>query len=327
MINFFVNIDCTPDPENIMAKQDTLKGTQTLFMVFCLRATGIHRLIDRESIKEFLYRLAIIFRNYDMMPNFLKNDYLVYFKFNGMLFELVLADIVEHFGMEISNSPYDMVPRKEWLENIGTFWKNSCIAAAVNQAPMIDLIDVGPHQIKIGSNKPKFDELYGKNAAEVFVKEALKFIGEESFVQLELRTIKRRQKLNEKRQFMQTKPKHVFNYMAIPLSIKKRFFTLIHGTPPSKLQKDFDEMSNDETSYFGSLIHLAWLWANGYVTVKEIHWGDKVSHYAEVDPRMPFDYDWFEGLNRLGIGINIYDSYYDYRLDRLSYLLKEEGKI
>ena len=74
MIHFFVNIDNTPDPANILAKRDTYGGTQTLFLVFCLRVTGIHRLIDKETISEFLYRLAIIFRNYKIVPNFFTDD-------------------------------------------------------------------------------------------------------------------------------------------------------------------------------------------------------------------------------------------------------------
>jgi len=326
MINFFVNIDNTPDPATILAKRDTYGGTQTLFLVFCLRATGIHRLIDKEAISEFLYRLAVIFRSYKIVPNFFTDDSLINFKYRGKYFELAIADIVEHFGMEISNSPYNMVQREEWLAQVGTYWKNACICAAVCNAPMIDAKDVGPKTFKIGANKPQFDDAYGKEAAEIFMKETMKTIGEESFITLEQRTVKMKVKLNKKRVFMQTKPKHVFNYSEIPIGIKKRFFRLIAGSPASKLKKDFEEVVNDETSYMGSLIHLAWLWANGYVKVIEIKWEGKISHTAEVDPRVPFEYDWFEGLNKLGIGINIYDTYYDYQLFRLSHLLKVEEK-
>ena len=148
---------------------------------------------------------------------------MINFKYKGNHFELAIADIVQHFGMEISNSPYNMVDRKEWLEKVGTYWKNACIAAAVCNAPMIDAKDVGPKKFRIGANKPQFDDVYGKEAAEVFMKETIKTIGEEPFITLEKRTVESKIKLDKKRAFMQTKPQHIFNYSEIPIGLKSGF--------------------------------------------------------------------------------------------------------
>lgn len=325
MIRFYINVDYTQSPACILKTREIEGGTKTKFISFCMHATGIWRLFDKDTIKEFLYRLAVIFKTYDIVPKFFTNDTLVVFEHEGKKVELDLKDVVEHFGMEISDSSSDLIDRSTWLENIGDFWRNACIGAVMSGGHVLDKKLINRNKFKIGLNKPRFDEEIGK-LAELLATEAIKTIGEEPFTELSSRIGERNKELQKERLALAVKLKHVFNYAVIPVNVKRRFFRLVFGAPASKFKKDFEELANNEDSYLCALIHLAWLWENGYVKIKEVTWGIKISHYAEVDSRMDFDYDRYDGLNKLGIGINIYDTYYDYGLDRLSYMLFEKAK-
>ena len=75
---------------------------------------------------------------------------------------------------------------------------------------------------------------------------------------------------------------------------------------------------------FISLVYLSWLWANNYIRVFEVEWEGKKSHSADVDPRMPFNYEDFDGLNSLEFGVNIYSTFHDFGLDKVYMLLKEK---
>jgi hypothetical protein len=70
------------------------------------------------------------------------------------------------------------------------------------------------------------------------------------------------------------------------------------------------------------LIYLAWLWSNGFIIVEEFAPLKLFTAYA--DPRITdFDYDRYEGLDKQGTpGFNLYDTYYDFGLDKISHLLK-----
>lgn len=326
MIRFYINVENTPDPTGLIQKRETAGGAVTLFLSFCMHATGIWRLFDKESIQEFLYRLGAIFKTYGIIPRFFTNDSLVVFENNGTKTEFNLNDIIEHLGMEISDSKNNRIPRDAWLDKIGDYWRQACIGALFSGAPMLDKVIIDRNRYKIATNKPKApDEEYNK-IIDLFVQEAMKTIGEEALKDLSERTQGQRDLLNQCIKFSETKPPHEFKYAQIPLDIKKVFFKQVFGAPWSKYKKDFEEVVNDEGGYLCALIHLAWLWINGYIVVHDVRKGDKISHYADVDVRMPFDYDNYDGLNKLGFGINLYDTYMDYQLDRIAHLLKEEQK-
>ena len=326
MVRFYINVENTPDPTTLILKKETDGGVVTLFLSFCMHATGIWRLYDKERIQEFLYRLGVIFKTYGIIPKFFTNDSLVVFEKGKTKTEFNLNDIIDHLGMEISDSKNDFIPRDAWLEKIGDYWRQACIGAAFSGAPMLDKVIIGKNKYKIASNKPKAPDEEYKKVIDLFVQEAMKTIGEEPLKDLSERVSGQRDLLDEFVKFSKTKPLHEFKYSSIPLDIKKVFFKQIFGAPWSKYKKDFEEVVNDEDSYLCSLIHLAWLWINGYIVIHDVKMGDRISHYADVDIRMPFDYDNYDGLNKLGFGINLYDTYMDYQLDRIAHLLKEEQK-
>jgi len=112
--------------------------------------------------------------------------------------------------------------------------------------------------------------------------------------------------------------------MKIPLKLKKKIYMEMYPNFPVKKYDMMDEI-NDPDSTFAALIHLAWLRANNYVTEYKITRDDgKHSYTAEVDERVDFSYERYDGMNRLGLGVNLHDTYYQYGLDKIAHYLKEK---
>ena len=153
MNRFFVNMDHVRNPKQTFDKSKE-KGSKSLFLTFSMHATGIYRLFDKQSVNEYLYRLAIMFRHYDIVPNFFTNDSFIPYVDRGVKSELCLSDVIEHLGIELSDSPSDMIPREEWSCKIEKYWRNAMMIGVFTGIPILDLRVVGLNSFVIGSNKP-----------------------------------------------------------------------------------------------------------------------------------------------------------------------------
>lgn len=323
MNRYYINLDFTPTPFFLNEKLHE-KGSKSLFLTFCMHVTGIQRLFDEKSTNEFLYRLAVVFRHYNIVPKFFSNDTLVNFDDRGVNIEFCLKDVAEHLGIEIWDGPTDMVERVDWINKIDTYWTNACKIAVFTGIPILDRRVIGKNKFIIGSNKPAPITADCLKNADLFAQEGIKTIGEQAFIELRSRVGERKTLLGKYQAYLAEKPKYNYSYEKIPLRIKKKAFRKLYG-PIFRHKKWFEAEVNEPASTFAALLHLAWLWSNGYVTTYEICLGeDKHSYNAEVDERIDFSYEPYDGLNRLGMGINLYDTFHEYRLNRIVPLLKEE---
>jgi thiol-disulfide isomerase/thioredoxin len=143
------------------------------------------------------------------------------------------------------------------------------------------------------------------------------------FLELKRRVAFRQAELHEYRKSLAVPPKHQFNFYTISMEVKEKIFEHTIG-PIKQYKKNFDESLVEENGMFYSLVLLAWLWANDYIIVSKIEQGERRSWWAEVDPRISLDYNRYDGLNSLGIGINLYSTWYYYKLEKVCYLLKEQ---
>jgi len=321
MNRFFVNMDYVPNPKQTWDKSKE-KGSKSLFLTFSMHATGIYRLFDRETVKEYFYRLTLMFRHYEIAPNFFTNDSFIEFNDRGVICKLCLNDVVEHLGIELSDSPSDMVPREQWSGKIETYWKNAMMIGVFTGIPVLDQRVVGLNRFVIGSNKPMPITAEFEKTAELLAREAMKTIGDKAFEELAVRVAEREKELDKYRRSLEIKPKHIFNYQEIPMELKKKIYNEMYPDFPVEKYDIMDEI-NDPDSTFASLIHLGWLWENGYVVVYEVTMGNKHAYTAEVDERVDFSYERFDGLNRMEFGINIYETYYQYGVDKIAHYLKE----
>lgn len=323
MNRYYINLDYTLTP---LALDEKLYegGSKSLFLTFCMHVTGVKRLFDEESVKEFLYRLAIVFRHYNIVSKFFSNDTLVTFDHRGIKIEFCLNDVIEHLGLETWDGPTDFVERKDWINKIEKYWENACKIALFTGIPILDRRVIGKNKFIIGSNKPSPITTECVKNAILFADEGMKTIGTNAFEELSDRVADKKAYLESYRKHLSIKPKHTYNYEKIPLKTKKRVFRRLYG-PIFKYRQFFLDEVNEPKGQLATLMHLAWLWANGYITTYKICLGeDSCGYNAEVDERVDFSYENYDGLNHLGLGINLYDTFYDYGLDRVVSILKEE---
>lgn len=325
MNRFYINVEYTTTSQ-VLAKKLRTKGSKTLLITFCLHVTGVYRLFDEESVSEFLYRLGIVFRHYNIVPKFFTNDTLLVFDDRGSKVEFCLDDISNHLGIEIWDGPIDYCERSVWIENIETYWKNAMLVAVFSRIPILDRRIVGKNKFIIGSNKPSPITPECESNASLFAKEALKSIGKELFADLSIRVANRKESLEEYRAKLLIKPRLIYDYEKIPIRVKKKIFKHLYGSIKKHKQFFKEEVSQDNSN-LALLIKLAWLWQNGFITTYKICVGeDKYAYNAEVDERVDFQYSPYDGLLKKepAIGINLYETYFQFGMDKVAYLLKEK---
>src|ERR1700722_7746292 len=101
MIRYCIELGYTPNPDKLIPKKDTNPKVESCVIAFCMHATGISRLFNKENVQEFLYRVAVIMRKYDVVGDFFKNDVIFAFKDNEVSYNINLIDLTEHLGIEI----------------------------------------------------------------------------------------------------------------------------------------------------------------------------------------------------------------------------------
>ncbi len=334
MLNrYYINLAYCMDPEALMIGEGRSSDVspQSHALAFCMHATAINRLFDKTTCYEFLVRMAYILRDRDIVDSYLKSpigdEVLFHITAFSRKYTIYLEDLAFHLGLEICDSLDDIAcDRTEWMEKSGTYWRNACLAAILGRAPMLENLPIMKGKHIVAPKRFKMDDKEYVYIADLFAREVLKSIGEEPFEDLDVRVLERQTYLKEYREELATRPLKQFNYAKIPLETKKKLFTHICG-PVLKYHDDFEEVVNDADSTFAHLVYLAWIFAHGHARIymiEELGTGRK-ARCADVDPRLTeFDYEWYEGLNELEIGVNIFDTFRWYDLQKVAYLLKED---
>jgi hypothetical protein len=323
MIHYCVELGYTSNPKKLMPKKEKGPSIDSCIVAFCLHATGVSRLFNKDSVQEFLYRVAIILRKYDVVGAFFKDDTIFSFTDGNVDYTINLNDVIDHLGIEVSNNPDEYMPREKWVTCMEKLWTNSCTISALCGMPIPDKLPDGLNSYVIGSNRPvPADDEY-KKAIEIFVSSIMKSIGEEEFIKLEKRTKERRIYLEDFKRRLAIKPAYQFDWNAISFKLKMKIYDIIFGYGAvNRDWKGFQEEMNEEESTFRALVYLAWIWAHGYINTYQVQQGIRVGWMAEVDDRLDFDYSKYDGLSGLGIGVNLYSTYYEFHLDKVSPLLR-----
>ncbi len=217
-----------------------------------------------------------------------------------------------------------------WLKNIDTFWQNAAAGAAISGVPIIAIEHISGNSYHLGANKPGKPDAESIKLARLFSESAVKSIREEKLKELYKRVKEYSKMLNDYKEFIEEVVPHEFDYESIPLEVRNEFYRKIVGAVDVD-DHEYQEIINDENSTLAWLFYLSWLYVNKLVVEYKITWefvgGTAIN--AEVDRVYSrvgnFDYDHYEGLNILGIGVNIAETYYFYGLDKIAHLLEEKG--
>ncbi len=330
MIHFFIGLKYTEDPKQLQEDNGKPKAmSEILFQL--MMATGVNRLFNKCTIKEFLFRLAICLHKYGVIKNFFTDDKIIEVDYDGTKIEFYLNDLIGHIGFEINDDECPYVARGIWLKNINTFWENAAAGAAISGVPIIAIEHISGSSYHLGVNKPGNPDAETIKLARLFSESAVKSIREEKLKELYKRVKEYSKLLKDYKEFIEEVVPEEFDYESIPLEIRNQFYKKIVGAVDVD-DHEYQETINDENSTLARLMYLTWLYANGHVVeykiTREFDRGTAIN--AEVDRVYSrvggFDYDDYDGLNNLGIGINLADTFYDYGLDKLAHLLKDENK-
>ncbi len=326
MIHYYINLDYTKDPMQL--KDGDNEPTSKTKMIFNLmNAVGINRLFDQKSVFEFLFRTAILLREYGIMNNFFLNDMLLNFDDGEENIKIYLSDIIDNVGLEINDHLLPYCSRRKWMKRMDILWHNASLDSAFSRFPILSKVKTGENEYEIGGfGKPVIPDWETLQLAKLFAKEAIKSIGREAFNDLAKRTYERSKALREYRAFLRTAVPDKFDFLSIPLEIRNQFFELLQGEACSETLC-YSALIDDPTSPFAKLMFLTWLYANNHIVEYVITRDDgKQALDAEVDPlyviKSNFCYDDYEGLNPLGIGTNIAETFYSLQMDKLAHLLK-----
>ncbi len=102
MIHFFIGLKYTQDPEQLQDENGKPKAmSEILFQL--MMATGVNRLFNKCTIKEFLFRLAICLHKYGVIKNFFTDDKIIEVDYDGAKIEFYLNDLIVHIVFEIND--------------------------------------------------------------------------------------------------------------------------------------------------------------------------------------------------------------------------------
>jgi hypothetical protein len=329
MIRYFVGLKYTENPEQLQGNNSKPKPmSEILFQL--MMATGVNRLFNKCQIKEFLFRLAICLHKYGVIKNFFTDDKIIEVDYDGSKIAIYLNDLIRHIGFEICDDEYPYTSRGMWLKNIDRFWQNAAAGAAISGAPIIAIEHISGNSYQVGVNKPGQPDAETIKLAKLFSDSAIKSIKVEKLKQLYKRVKDYTKLMNDYREFMEEVIPEEFDYDSIPLEIRNIFYKQINDAVDVE-DDEYRETINNENSQLARLMYLTWLYVNGHVVeykiTREFDGGTAID--AQVDTVYEkvggFDYDHYDGMNVLGIGVNIAETYYYYGLDKIAHLLMEKG--
>ncbi len=327
MIHFFINLEYTENPELHQGQDKPSLKAEIMFQL--MMATGINRLLTKRSIKEFLLRVGISLHKFGVIKNFFTDDKIVDIEYQGKKIEFYLSDIISLLGMEICDSECHYVKRNKWMLTIDEFWKSAAAGAVVSQIPVIAIEHVSGNKYNVGVNKPGKPNKETVRLAKLFSESAIKIIGDEKIKRLQKQANEWNRCQKEYRIRMESNAANEFDYTSISLEIRNEFYRHIIGAVDIE-DHEYQAIINDKNSILARLMYLAWLFTNGHIIEYEISRTDgKKAMDAEVEPIFEkygnFNCSDYDGLNNLGFGINLFDTYLDYGLDKLAHLLKNNN--
>jgi hypothetical protein len=289
MIKYKIDTQYTVNPNKLFADQYAGElCPESHIIAFLMYACGIARLFSKELVLEFLYRVAIILKEYDVIEDYYKNDLIFSFHDESEKYCINLTDLTEHLGMEVSRSSQDAIDRKTWRKQINNYWQKARTFSLLNGTFIPEKISVEENRSKIDTNTPKLTKAEYSKLAHSFATSIIKSIGEIPFLLLEFK-LRNKNVVPEKDEVKLEENRPIsYNFNAIPKDTLVLIYEEIFGPKYSHVE-DFWDAITEEESTFKDLVYLAYLWANHYVTVHKIKRGRKTEFYAEVNKKIVLD--------------------------------------
>ena len=286
----------------------------TIAMRWCLHATSIDRIFEREHMAEFLFRLAFVLDSKRIFDILILNGYLFDYSYKGERYQFSIKDLEDHIGFQIGNSCFHPTTRDQFFKDSINFISILSLGYAMNGFFLLEHpqkigndIIANFDQTKILDQLPTNNQVFEQKAA-LFVAEVLKEI---DFGVLNKENKDMQAKLlefEERRKIASSIP--VFDYEKIPM--ETRYHCMLASFSEEAAREVLDNPDDEDIQHrCKTFIFLAWLFANDLMGIDP---------YTTADP--------FEGISISyedyddGNGYNLLNFYDMNNLEAMAPLLK-----
>ena len=273
---------------------------QTRALFFCMAATGVERIFTHDDMREFVFRLAAMFRQMGVIDNFFKDDFLFDFPAGENYYRITPDDLMAHMGLYTTDYPDQPLPREEWFENMQRCWENaiwlSIMGGGINPLAHLVFEEVSEKEVKV---KMKSLDIHPSRLdidnAVILAENIMKDIPEEPFLQFYEKEKESFQLIEEYLAFAKSPLPIEYNWDA--LSYESQQAILEHLLEPRFYREGMtmEEVIHEYADWVPDLVYLAWIKANGFAGNLYLH---------EIDPRVSIDPSRYEELGVEG-GINL----------------------
>ncbi len=233
---------------------------ETLAIRWLMFATGCYRIFTTEDLKEFTFRCAVLMHHTGISTRFFNDEVLATFSKDGRKLEITLRDVLEHFGMEAGDHYENYDSRTEWLYRLK---EQGC-----NSFGAIYFFRTGSIPGFRNNFKDLFTSEHGELRSEVLdFANALSDYALQSYhtgaypTINETHILKIMECVNRKNTVAQIPE---FDINQVPSEIIEKCLTVFENDEYAKEVMAQEEEFRTEHK---ALIHLAWCYANGLITV------------------------------------------------------------
>lgn len=263
--------------------------------------TGVRRLFEKEDVYELVKRAQILLPEQKLIDRFFKDDNLFSFQFEKLTYEFSVLHLEELIGLEILDEVQNFTPYAHWESVVSECLNTYNYIVANNWLKGLKLTEFESNvslfenvtNIDLAKEVPIRTISYTKEQfghAELLGKTITKEISEDLFTRIREEYPNKIKEL-ELRRMPFDEP--IFNFDGYPIetqkAIWKQFWPNLEHFDDADYRRDYIK-----------LIHLAWLWSNGFVV-------DELEVLPYVDSRIEnFNLDDYELEDG---GTNLYVTY------------------
>ncbi len=296
MENFQINYSYMTGqvPNSFKSTGETLPSSMGI--AWSMRGSYVHRIFNKEDLKELLFRMAIIFNTEGFVERWFTNDRILIIYVDGIPYSLTVEDLIAHFGAEVCDSLENFTGRDVYLQRMreGKLHINHTGLYRNHEYPedfsLVDYIHQFLEKVPISEID---DALIAK--AEFFADDVMKFIPDETFNHRNRAMIDKEREIAERVERIKNLP--VFDINRIPRDTVFQCLEIMYANTDNWIENVYDSPKKFE-EIVRPMIYLAWLYANDFI-VRVDGWPEPAEGF-ELDVR---DYELEDGGSNLDMTI------------------------
>ena len=234
----------------------------TRAIAWCMARTEVARLFSKDDMREFLFRLPILFHLRGLVEDWLMEGTLFTYFFRGKEYTLSVDDLVMHAGLEAYDHYLNVTPRDRYLNRVK--W-------SMNFPLTTGYAEAFP-QLRIDGTKLVVDHLvYGPeltpeliDKAAFFAADVMKIMPGKYFYHACSNLVRKKKELAKRKKMIEAI--HDFDLREIPCDMLKACLEIIScSCDAEKILRSPDDADSIDRQ-IRPAIFLAWTWANHFTS-------------------------------------------------------------